>query len=177
MPVLQVDSFQFAFAATVVAHSYDQWQHYLNVWNTAGRNQKAVDVVAVENPAAPTNVWLIEAKDFRIISHPPRPSNLAQLPETVAIKVEHTLAGLADAAVAAADALERSHASIAIAARTKRIVLHLEPHTGQHTALFPARFSANVLQKLKQLVKTTDPNPLVLDIEHTPGAGVPWTVA
>ena len=177
MPTLQVDSFLFTFAATVAAESYDQWHHYLNVWNRAGQDQKAVDVVAVENPAAPAISWLIEAKDFRTINYPPRPSNLAQLPETVAAKAEHTLAGLADAAANAAIALERNHAAIAIAAHTKRIVLHLEPHTGPHTALFPMGFAASVLQKLRQLVKATDPNPLVLDIANTPTADVPWIVA
>lgn len=64
-----------------------------------------------------------------------------------------------------------------MAAPTKRVVLHLEPHLGPHTALFPGGFEASVLQKLRQLVKTIDPNPLVLNIATTAKAAVPWTVA
>lgn len=177
MPTLQVDTLLFNFAPTIVAENYDHWQHYMNVWNAAGRNQKAMDVVCVENPAAPTTTWLIEAKDFRIITNPPRPTHIATLPETVAAKAGDTLAGLADAAANAAVVSEKNHAAIALAAPTKRVVLHLEPHVGPHTALFPRGFPASVLQKLRQLVKTTDPNPLVLDIANTPAAGVPWNVA
>jgi hypothetical protein len=176
MPVLQVESFQFTFNPDVAAQCYDQWQHYRNIWNTGGRNQKAVDVIAVENPAAPAATWLIEAKDFRVVTDPPKPSHIAGLAETVASKAEDSLAGLAHAAANASVVLEKNHAAIAMASPTKRIVLHLEPHTGPHTALFPAGFPASVLQKLRQLVKAIDPNPLILNIANTPAAGVPWVV-
>jgi hypothetical protein len=56
-------------------------------------------------------------------------------------------------------------------------VLHLEPYAGDTSTLFPSGFAASVLQKLKQLVKNTDPNPLVLNIANTPAAGVPWIVS
>ena len=176
MPTLQVDTFQFTFEPTVAAQNYDTWQHYTAVWNAAG-GQKAMDVVAVESPAAPITTWLIEAKDFRVISSPPKRSNVAGLAQTVGDKATHTLAGLADAAVHAAVVSEKAHATSALAAPSKRVVLHVEPHTGPHTALFPAGFPASVLQQLKRLVKTIDPNPLVLNIANTPAAGVPWTVA
>jgi hypothetical protein len=176
MPTLHVDTFQFTFAPTVAAWRYDTWQHYIAVWN-AGGGQKAVDVVAVESPADPVTTWLIEAKDFRIITHPPKPSNIAGLAQTVADKATHTLAGLADAAADAAVASEKNHATSALAAPSKRVVLHLEPHTGPHTALFPIGFAAGVLQQLRQLVKTIDPNPLVLNIANTRSAEVPWSVA
>ena len=176
MSHLQVDSLRFTFAPTVVAQRYDTWQHYTTVWNAAGR-QKGIDVVAVESVAASTTTWLIEAKDFRVITQPPRPSNIAGLPKTVADKVRDTVTGLADAALNAADAAEKNHATNALAAPAKRVVLHLEPHVGPHSVLFPAGFSASVLQQLKQLVNTIDPNPLVLNIANTPVAGVPWSVA
>lgn len=176
MPTLQVNEFQFTFAPTVAAEPYDTWQHYKDVWNKVG-GQKGMDVVAIENPAASTTTWLIEAKDFRVITQPPRPSNIAGLPKTVADKVRDTVTGLADAALNAADAAEKSHATNALAAPAKRVVLHLEPHVGPHSALFPAGFSASVLQQLKQLVRTIDANPLVLNIANTPVAGVPWSVA
>jgi hypothetical protein len=176
MPTLQVDSLQFVFEPTVAAERYDTWRHYVAVVNRPGF-QRAVDIVAIEPAQPPVTTWLIEAKDFRVISNPPRPSNISGLAQTVADKATHTLAGLADAAINASDPSERTHAAKAMAAPAKRVVLHLEPHTGPHSALFPSGFPASVLQRLKQLVKAIDSNPLVLDIAHTQAAGVPWTVA
>ena len=176
MATLQVDALQFTFAPLVAAQIYDTWQHYVAVWNRGG-GQKAMDLVAIENTATPMTTWLIEAKDFRVITSPPNPSNITGLAQTVADKATDTLAGLADAAVHAVVASEKGHAASALAAPAKRVVLHLEPHTGNHTALFPAGFSASVYQKLKQLVRAIDPNPLVLNIANTPVAGVPWSVA
>lgn len=95
----------------------------------------------------------------------------------MADKAAHTIAGLADAAANATVASEKIHAMNALATPVKRVVLHLEPHTGLHTALFPIGFAADVLQRIKQLVKAIDPSPLVLNIANTPAAGVPWTVA
>lgn len=176
MTILQVGTLQFTFSPAVAAQIYDTWQHYVMVWNRSG-GQKAVDLVAVESPAAPTTTWLIEAKDFRVITSPPQPSNVTGLAQTVADKAADTLAGLADAAVRAVVTSEKDHATSALAAPAKRVVLHLEPHTGQLSALFPVGFPASVYQKLKQLVKSIDPNPLVLNITNTPAAGVPWAVA
>jgi hypothetical protein len=176
MPTLKVDSLLFSFDRSVDAQRYDTWSHYLNMWNKHG-GEKAVDVVAVGGNAAANAMWLIEAKDFRVISNPPNPSNIGGLAQTVADKVKDTLAGLSHAQTHAVKASEKTHAAAALAAPIRRVVLHLEPHTGTHTKLFPKGFSASVLQKLKQLVKVTDPNPLVLNIASTPMAGVPWTVA
>jgi len=175
MSILQVDILQFTFEPTVAAQCYDQWQHYAAIHNIQG-GLKAMDVVAIERDA-PVVTWLIEAKDFRIITNPPRPSNLTDLPKTVAAKVTDTITGLGDAAANAVDIIERDHAQDALAAPVRRIVLHLEPPIGQHSALFPTGFPISVLQKLKQLVKVIDPNPLVLSIASTPVASVPWTVA
>ena len=172
MPTLSVDNFQFTFEPTVTAQCYDQWQHYAAIHNVQG-GLRAVDVVAVEQAVT----WFIEAKDFRIITNPPRRSNLTGLPQTVADKVTDTITGLGDAALNAGNATERDHARDALAAPVRRIVLHLEPPIGQHSALFPTGFTVSVLQKLKQLIRAIDQNPLVLSIANTPVAGVPWTVA
>jgi len=178
MAMLQVDTLSFNFNATVAAQIYDQWQHYLTVWNAAPGGQKAVDVVAVESAAPPAStVWLIEAKDFRVITNPPKASNISGLPQFVADKAAHTLAGLAHASANAAVAGERQLATAAAASTTRRIVLHLEPHLGAHTALFPVNFSVNVYQALKALVAHIDPKPLVLNIANTAQAGVPWSVS
>jgi hypothetical protein len=177
MPKLQVDTLCFDFDASVKAQAYDKTQHYTTVWNAHPGGQKAVDVVAVEGTPPPSVAWLIEAKDFRVITSPPKPSNIAGLAQFVTDKATDTLAGLADASAKAAAPAEKDLASDAVASATKRVVLHLEPHTGAHTALFPSGFAASVLQQLRRLVKAIDPNPLVLNIANTPAAGVPWTVS
>jgi len=137
-----------------------------------------VDVVANEPATAPELVWLVEAKDYRVITNPPKPANLRDLPETIDKKVRSTLAALAVVAAANSGSAANVHAGKAAAAGRRRVVLHLEPHTptGTQSALFPTNFSVNVLLKLRQLVRDIDLNPLVLDVARTPGAGVPWEV-
>jgi len=176
MAILRVDTLTFDFGPTVAADQYDKWQHYSVVWNAPPGGQKAVDVVAVDgNPA--NTAWLIEAKDFRVITNPPKSSNISGLPQFVADKATHTLAGLAHASLHAAVPGEKQLATNAIACSRRRIVLHLEPHTGAHTALFPMGFAANVLQKLRQLVQAIDANAVVLNIANTHLSGVPWSVS
>ena len=177
MAVIQVDTLSFSFNATVAAQIYDQWHHYTTVWNAPPGGQKAVDVVAVEGTAPASTVWLIEAKDFRVITSPPKPSNIGGLPQFMADKAAHTLAGLTHASANAAVAGEKQLAAAAVASTTRRVALHLEPHRGAHTALFPANFSVNVYQALKALVAHIDPKPLVLSIANTAKAGVPWNVS
>jgi hypothetical protein len=119
---------------------------------------------------------MIEGKDFRVITNPPKPSNIGGLAQLVSDKVQDSIAGLNDAANNATTPTEQSLAKLAVSASAKRVVLHLEPHVGAHSALFPAGFAASVFQKLRQLVRAIDPNPLVLNIADTPSVGVPWTV-
>ncbi len=178
MHIIPVENLSFAFEAGLSADKYDEWTHYSHVWNKPPASQKAVDVIAVQTAAVPKIAWMIEAKDCRVVDpkFPPRPSNLAGLPITMAEKAAHTLAGLADAAVRGTVPSEKELAQKVMASGSKRIVLHLEPHTGPHSALFPAGFAAGVLQKLRQLVKSVDANPLVLNRANTPAAGVPWVV-
>ena len=174
---MRVENLEFTFDSTSAPLRYDESRHYQEVFKDASGGHKGVDIVAVDGAPALATAWLIEAKDFRVISNPPKRANVADLPLTVTGKVNDTLAGLADAAVNAADVSERSHAIAALAAPIKRVVLHLEPHTGSHTALFPVGFAASVLQRLRPHVLAIDANPLVLNIANTPSAGVPWTVA
>jgi hypothetical protein len=173
MPSLRVDSFQFDFLSTVAAEKYDDWQH----WRTQS-GKKKVDVVAVEPVSSPTCTWLIEARDFRVISGPPKPSKIGSLHRIVAQKMHDTLDGLNHACRHAGSA-EKAHANAAILAPSKRVVFHLEPHvaTGDHSKLFPKNFAANVYQAIRPLVAEIDANPLVLNISNTPLAGVPWRVS
>ena len=178
MVTLNVDTLTFAFTPTVAdAQIYDQWVHYTRVWNAPPGGQKAVDVVAVETGTPPSICWMIEGKDFRVITNPPKPSNIGGLAQFVSDKVQDSIAGLNDAANNAITPTEKSLATLAVSATAKRVVLHLEPHVGAHSALFPAGFAASVLQTLKRLVRSIDPNPLVLSIADTPWVGVPWTVS
>lgn len=177
MPTLQVDTLRFDFNATVAAQIYDQWQHYISVWNAPPGGQKGMDVVAVEEPLPPGVAWLIEAKDFRVITNPPKPSNIGGLAQLVADKAAHTLAGLNDASANAVTPVEKQLATDAVSSASRRVVLHLEPHTGSHSALFPTGFAASVLQQLRLLVGTIDKNALVLNIANTPASGVPWIVS
>jgi hypothetical protein len=177
MPTLVVENLTFTFDATVAAGRYDRWDHYRFVWNAPPGGQRAMDVVAVESALPSSVTWLIEAKDFRVITNPPRPSNISTLAETVRDKADHTLAGLGHAQTNALLPVEKNLATEALSTATTRVILHLEPHTGLHTALFPSGFAASVYQKLKRLVRHIDANPLVLNIANTAAANVPWTVS
>ena len=177
MPTLQVDTLAFNFNPTVTAGRYDQWQHYTSIWNAHPASHKAMDVVAVDGAPPRSTAWLIEGKDFRVITNPPKPSNISGLAQFVCDKAADTLAGLANAQHHAAVPAEQQLAAQALASSARRVVLHLEPHTGPHSALFPAGFAASVLQQLRILVRSMDVNPLVLNIANTPQVGVPWTVA
>ena len=174
MPNLLVDGLRFDFRPSMAAEKYDESQHYQDLLKPKGK--KAVDLVAMRRQAIPVTLWLIEAKNFRVISSPPDRSNISGLAQTVADKVKDSLLGLEDAAKRAEIPAEKEHARRAIAAEQRRIVLHLEPHVGPHSALFPRGFGAGVLQKLKQLVRSVDPNPLVASITK-PAPGVPWAVS
>ncbi len=176
MPTVHVDKLPFDFDAAWAADKYDEWDHYTQVFNKPPASQKAMDVVAVETSSDPQVTWLIEAKDFRVITNPPKPSNIGGLAQTVTDKVIDTLTGLSDARAHAITPKEKQLATLALTSASRRVVLHLEPHTGPHSALFPAGFAANVLQQLRRLVRHIDPNALVLNIANTPASGVSWTV-
>lgn len=177
MSSLRVDSLSFTFETSVSADKYDDWRHVNSDWSDR-TDKKKMDVVAVEPVPAVHTLWMIEVKDFRVITNPPKPANLAGLPRTVADKADDTLLGLADAATNARNPSERRLSSQSQACGTTRIVLHLEPHppSGAQSALFPHRFSVSVYQRMKQLVAHIDTNPLVLNCSNTPQAPVPWNV-
>ncbi|MCB9682176.1 MAG: hypothetical protein H6733_11985 [Alphaproteobacteria bacterium] len=174
MTTLPVEQVFLQFEPSVDAFQYEKGGVCVAGW-PAGK--KVVDVVANEVPSPPAVAWLIEVKDFRIITNPPRPSNLSGLAETVEAKVRQTLASLPVVASNSPDPVAVAHATHAILARSQRVVLHLEPHpaSGTHAALFPVGYAANVLLKLRSLVADIDPNPLVIDIARTANAPVPWS--
>lgn len=175
MTTLTVEQLYFAFAGHVEPFQYEQSARTVPEW-PAGT--KVMDVVVNEPSGAPAHVWMIEAKDYRVITQPPKPANLGSLAETVNAKVRATMAGLAQVAWAKTGSAANRHAGEALGAGGVRVVLHLEPHppTGTRTALFPINFPVNVLLKLRQLLRDVDLNPRVLSVANTHTSGVPWTV-
>jgi len=126
MVTLPVDTLTFAFTTTIAdAQIYDKWVHYTTVWNAPPGGKKAVDVVAVEMGTPPSTCWMIEGKDFRVITNPPKPSNIGGLAQFVADKVQDSIPGLNDAANNAVTPTEMALAKLAGAATTTRVVLHL----------------------------------------------------
>jgi hypothetical protein len=88
--------------------------------------------------------------------------------------VRDTLAALFGAQHLANDEVERSQAKMATRAKSIRVVLHLE-QPQQHSRLFPRAIKpADVLQRLKQLLKPIDPHPRVVEMASM--AGIPWKV-
>ena len=173
MPTVPVERIQFSFEPSYAAEKYDDWEHYRANVAVLG---KAVDIVAIPQLETPAQVWLIEVKDFRVITQPPRSSNLTGLATTVFEKARDTIRGLRDAAENAAIPRERSHSVRAIAAGETRIVLHLEPHTGPHSKLFPADFAAKVLAKLRQVSRQIDRSPIVVSAGAMARTQLPWGV-
>ena len=173
MSTVAVERLEFGFAPSVAPFQYERRGQNVHAWLPGA---SVVDVVAHDTRAAEI-AWYIEAKDYRVITTPPEPSKLAELPETIRKKVQGTLDSLPVVAAASADPAAASHARRVLDAHTRRVVLHLEPHPpdGAHRALF-AGLEANVLPRRKQLLREVDPDPLVLNIARTPRAGVPWTV-
>ena len=173
MTVVRAERLTFTFDARVDVFQYESGGVTVAAWPPGA---KVVDVVG--NDARTPTVWLIEAKDFRVITAAPRPAQVSDLAITVNGKCRQTLSSLAVVARGVPSSAS-THAAAALAIGSQRVVLHLEPHPpgGVHSRLFPSSFAANVLMKLRQLVRDLDVSPLVLDIQHTPAAGVPWSVS
>ena len=174
MTAVQVERLEFTFTASAAPFQYERAGQNVHGWP---RGVQVVDVVAHDVGETDEIVWLIEAKDYRKITKPPQPSKLAKLAETVKQKVEGTLASLPVVAETSHDDDARAHATKSRGVARRRVVLHLEPYPpgGPHDALFRG-LEGSVLQKLRQILRDIDRDPLVLNIDRTPRARVPWTV-
>jgi hypothetical protein len=173
---IAVERLSFTFDSSVAPFQYEVAGQCVDGWP---RGAKIIDVVAHDRDTPPDVTWLMEAKDYRIITNPPRPTNLAGLAATVESKVRDSLAAFPVVGQRSTDPAARSHASISSTSRCFRVVLHLEPHPqlGAHAALFPVNWAANILLQLQSRVSDIDPSPLVLNIARTPASQVPWSVA
>jgi hypothetical protein len=176
MTSVPVERLTFTFDSSVAPLQYEIAGVCVAGWP---QGAKVVDVVAHDLPVPASFTWLIKAKDYRVITNPPKPTNLTGLASTVAAKVSDSLRALPVVGAQSTDPAAKAHALIASAAPAVRAVLHLEPHpsSGLHVALFPPSWIANVLLQLRINLATIDANPLVLDISRTPAANVPWSVS
>lgn len=165
--IIQEDRLTLTFPPGAQASKYDGWSHYRNQFNSAFGGTKAVDCVY----AAADTAWLIELKDYRI--HPR--TKAIDLPLEVAIKVRDTLAGLVSAGINANDADEQRMAKALLRKPRLRVVLHLEVPDKQ-SRLRPSSIDrVAVQQKLKQLIRSIDPHPAVVD-QHSLKPDMDWLV-
>lgn len=151
------------FPASWQISKYDEWPFYRNGFQLCF-DPKAMDFLAL---SPDRTLWLIELKDYR-----QRP-RLKTIPlwEEVAIKARDTLAGILAAKMNAHHA-QTALAKECVAAKSVRVVLHLE-QTKAPSKTFPlVADRANVQQKLKQKVKAIDAHPLVIETANM--SGVPW---
>lgn len=169
MPVvIDEGRLSFSFPDKTLASQYDEWTFYSNRFNSAFGGTKAVDIIHVD---AEGTAWLIEAKDYRA-SRRTKPSDLG---DEIALKVRDTLTGLVAARFQAQDALEKRAAKKVLKARQLRVVLHLE-QPQKPSKLFPQVINpANIKQQLKQLLKSVDPHPVVVNRQSLKTT-MNWTV-
>lgn len=190
MPTISEGQLGFAFPSDWQASKFDDWTFYrrqfmklagaglncskceegIRCANCGNRNvagTRGIDIVAIEPGSS---CWQIEVKDYRQT----RVSNFVFLADEVALKVRDTLACLMTAALSANDAREKEMAQAAVRCDRLRIVLHLEQPPPKSRLESTASRRANILQRLKQLVKSIDPRPLVLDMSSMGAVG--WSV-
>ena len=180
MPTITEGQLTFDFPNGWQSSKFDDWSFYRNQFSKVGdahvpcsycqkenaAGSKAIDILAIDGNAC---CWVIEIKDFRL--H--RREKVVDLADEVALKVRDSLAVLTVARINANDANEKAMASDALKCSKLRVVLHLEQpvHPGLHrNPINPA----NVLQRLKQLIKAIDPHPLVIDMRRL--SSIAWSV-
>ena len=181
MKVIKEGQLQFTFKERWRASQFDRWSFYRKQFQKIGRvenvcgkcnarsNQgiKAIDILAIQPGSC---CWCIEIKDYRQNAR----TKSIDLADEVAIKIRDSLAAIFAAAARANEPAEKSMAQDSIACPRIRIVLHLE-QPATPSSLFPRAIDpAKVRQRMKQLLKSIDPHPLVVD---TSSANmVPWSV-
>ena len=158
---------RFSFGASCTVAQYESWAFYRNqLQRIAGT--KAVDFVCINGG----QTYLIEVKDYRI--HPRIKPIL--LSDEVALKVRDTLAGLAAARVNANVPVEQQSAPRAVLSSRWRVALHLEQRLTNRRLRPTAVSPANVLQKLRRILKSVDAHPKVVD-RNSLHPDLCWTVS
>ena len=166
MVTITEGSLRFHFPKPWTTTKFDDWSFYRNQFLRI-EGSKGIDILAQEKD---TLCWLIEIKDYRTT----RETKFEFLAQIVAYKVRDTLACLVAAKLNGNEATEKAQAIRALASDRIRIVVHLEMPRS-HRSLFPAnKQRADVLQRLKQLIKAVDAHPLVVGIGEM--GRCPWKV-
>lgn len=163
--ILDEGNLRFRFISLAV--KYDDWAFYRGQINRLAGGAKAVDFLVLDQNI----LWLVEVKDYR--KHPrTKPTELSQ---EMAEKVRDTLAGLVCTRFNGRDTSEQTFAQEALKAQRLRVVLHLE-QPQKVSRLQPTLINpANLILKMKQILKVVDPHPLVVDQKSKLGK-VPWQV-
>ncbi len=162
-----VDGLTFQFPDNWQVSKYDDWAFYRKQFAKMWTGIKSIDLLAVEpNKTA----WLIEVKDYRVHRRT-KPSDLSN---EIAEKVYDTLAAMLPAKVNANDREEKRIASVITSCKQIRVVLHLEQPLN-HSKLYPHIIdTADLKQKIRQLIKPIDPHPCVVDKNRL--NGLQWIV-
>ena len=142
----------------------DAWAFYRRQFSHIA-GSKAVDFVCVYQ----RDCWLIEVKDYR--SH--KREKASQIWDEVAGKARDTLACLAAARLNAKESDEKDLAHDAVRANSWRVALHLEQRRATSRLHRGHSFDANLMTKLKRVVKGIDPHPVVASMSNPRG---PWWV-
>jgi hypothetical protein len=190
MPTITEGQLRFDFPNGWLASKFDDWSFYRNQFSKLASAElvcskcdgrvlcencgsrrvagtKGCDFLAIEVRIC---FWLIEVKDYRQHVR----IKVIALADEVALKARDSLAALVAARINANEATEREAALAALQCMRLRVVLHLE-QPAKHSKLFPRAIDpADVLQRLKQLIKGIDPHPLVLEMGRM--NGVAWQV-
>jgi hypothetical protein len=192
MPTLTEGKLIFAFPENWKVTKLDEWSYYRSQFSKlcpglqstcsncnanmhckeCGASKtvgiKAVDFLAIDSQRT---TWLIEVKDYREHSR----TKVLEIGSEIALKVRDSLSIIAAASLNANDATEKSLASESLKSTHFRIVLHLEQKK-TNAKLFPqAIVRADLVQKLKQLLKSVDPHPKVVATGSL--IPVPWDVS
>ena len=161
------DKLIFNFPDGSTASKYDDWSHYKNQVQQLCGSCKAVDIVFAEASIA----WLIEIKDFRQHAR----TKVIDLGDEIAQKVRDTVVGLVSAKQSANNLDERNCARRLLRANQIRVVCHLE-QPARTSRLRPRAIEpANLVLKLKTLIKAIDSHPTVVDSQSLSGS-MNWTV-
>ena len=155
MQIICEGNLQFEFPDNVLVSKYDEWSFYRNQFNSAFGGTKAVDLIVLDDQIT----WLVEIKDYRM--HPrTKPSDLS---DEIALKIRDTLAGLVAAKINANDDIEQNFANKALSKKRIHLVLHLE-QPKKTSRLRPKIIKPIIIRKrLKQLLRSIDPHPFVVD--------------
>lgn len=164
MKILDVDGLTFNFPDNWNAIKYDDSQFYRQHFSRQKNGIKAVDVLAL---SPDKTLFFIEAKDY---SHPEtiKPS---ELPTAIVNKVLYTLSSLLPSSINASEESEQKFSRKAIKSKKLCVVIHLEQSNRHRLKVVPA----DLLQKLKPMLRAIDAHPKVLSMHKMANAA--WSVS